>query len=128
MIVYSPSGTTVPPLALPSHVTAAAPPVEATVNVRTVVLPASATRTAIEPASVGVAVVVIVSATPSPFGLNWLTTLPSGAIDVIEGAVVSTTRLPVPVAVPFCQASPPRDRPGVRAVGDRGGRPSCRPR
>ena len=55
VIVYSPSGTTVPPLALPSHVTATAPPVEATVNVRTVVLPSSATRTAIEPASLGMA-------------------------------------------------------------------------
>jgi hypothetical protein len=46
VIVYSPSGTTLPLFALPSQVTPFAPTAEGTVNVRTVVSAAFATRTA----------------------------------------------------------------------------------
>lgn len=49
-----------------------------------------------------------VSLTPSPFGLKTPTALPSGLIALTLTPVVSTTIVPPPVAVPFCQGSVPR--------------------
>src|SRR5688572_24236829 len=102
---YVPSGTTVPSLALPSHVTATLPAGPATVNVRTVVSAAFRTRTATEPFSEVTPLRTIVSRTPSRFGENAVAASAAGVTSVRLGAFVSTRIEPVVVSAELDQAS-----------------------